>query len=243
MGSILLNPSQPFFSHTILAPLMKNHKLHHHASASASRNRFKCSSISRSSSFNYRSSASVPLHELPSASFDEYIEDKGRVIRSIFSESASQQLNKEEWRIKMTPVEALFLKCHPVIHITAKCKSEVHEYPPQIPHHITKYLEFQSTRIEFPDLNADYIPPHFNMNAKGALYLEKKGMHNWMKNHLDINFSLAFPPLLAWVPHLVLQSILQSVLKNYVDDINNGFAVRLLADYNLFKRKKPKNLV
>ncbi|ESW23233.1 hypothetical protein PHAVU_004G029700 [Phaseolus vulgaris] len=241
MGSILLNPSQPSFSDTLLAPL-KNHKVHHHASASRN-HRFKCNSISRTSSFHYRSSASVPLHEFPSASFNEYIEDKGRVIRSIFSESASQQLNKEEWRVKMSQVEALFLKCHPVIHITAKCKSEFHEYPPHIPHHITKYLEFQVTRVEFPDLNGDYMPPHFNMNAKGVLYLEKKGMHNWMKNHLDVNFNLDFPPLLDWVPHLVLQTILQSVLKNYVDDINNGSAVRLLADYNLFKRKKPKNLV
>ncbi|XP_068501205.1 uncharacterized protein [Phaseolus vulgaris] len=213
MGSILLNPSQPSFSDTLLAPL-KNHKVHHHASASRN-HRFKCNSISRTSSFHYRSSASVPLHEFPS----------------------------EEWRVKMSQVEALFLKCHPVIHITAKCKSEFHEYPPHIPHHITKYLEFQVTRVEFPDLNGDYMPPHFNMNAKGVLYLEKKGMHNWMKNHLDVNFNLDFPPLLDWVPHLVLQTILQSVLKNYVDDINNGSAVRLLADYNLFKRKKPKNLV
>jgi len=47
----------------------------------------------------------------------------------------------------MSPVEALFLKCHPVIYITAKCKSEVHEYPPHIPHQITKYLEFQVVSI------------------------------------------------------------------------------------------------
>ncbi|WVZ13624.1 hypothetical protein V8G54_011190 [Vigna mungo] len=192
MGSILLNPCQPFFSHTIFAPL-KKHKVHHHVSASASRNNFKCNNISRTSSFNYRSSASVPLHELPSASFDEYIEDKGRVIRSIFSaKTASQQLNE--------------------------------------------------TKVEFPDLNTNYIPPSFNINAKGALYLEKKGMHNWMRNHLDININLAFPSLLAWVPDLVLQNILQSVLKGYVDDVNNGFAVRLLGDYNSFKRNKSKSL-
>jgi len=47
----------------------------------------------------------------------------------------------------MTPMEALFLKCHPVIHITAKCKSEAHEYPLEIPHHITKFLEVQIVSI------------------------------------------------------------------------------------------------
>ncbi|KAL5153027.1 hypothetical protein HKD37_19G052644 [Glycine soja] len=90
----------------------------------------------------------------------------------------------------------------------------------------------------FPDLNADYIPPNFNVNARGALYLKRKGRHNWMKNQLDINVD--FPPLFAWVREDVLQNILQSVMSNYVEDINNGFAVRLLADYNLFKRNKPK---
>ncbi|CAJ1947005.1 unnamed protein product [Sphenostylis stenocarpa] len=142
----------------------------------------------------------------------------------------------------MRAIETLFLKCDPVIHIKAKCISEAHDYPPEIPHHVTKFLEVQIRRVEFPDLNGDYMPPDFNIHVKGALYLERKGIHHWMKNHLDINLNLAFPPLLAWVPQLVLQNIVQTVLRNYVEDINDGFAVRLLADYNSFKREKLKNL-
>ncbi|KAG4914614.1 hypothetical protein D0Y65_050251 [Glycine soja] len=111
----------------------------------------------------------------------------------------------------MTPIQALFLKCHPVIHITAKCISETDDYPPEIPGHITKFLEVHITRVEFPDLNADFVPPGFNINARGALYLEREGRHHWMKNQLDINVNLALPPLLAWVPEDVLLNILQSV--------------------------------
>ncbi|TKY50242.1 hypothetical protein E2542_SST27699 [Spatholobus suberectus] len=245
MASILLNQCQPWLSRTGFKP-PKKHKLGHHGrarAASGSRNRLEWKN-NRTSSFSYRSSAGVPLHELSWASFDQYIEDKGRVIRSIFPEkSTSQKLNEEEWRVKMTPIQALFLTCHPVIHIKAKCISEAEDYPPEIPGHITKLLEVQIIRCEFPDLNADYMPPDFNINARGALYVERQGRHNWMKNQLDISVSLAFPPLLAWVPEYVLQNIAQSVLKNYVQDINNGFAVRLLADYNSFKRNKTKNSV
>ncbi|XP_027358835.1 uncharacterized protein LOC113867628 [Abrus precatorius] len=250
MASTLL-PCQPWLPLTsfLHGNVLKKHKLHHHhhyegrsmAAISGSRNYLRINN-NKTSSFNYRSSTGVPLHELPWASFDQYMEDKGRVIQAIFPEqSTSQQLNEEEWKVKMTPIEALFLKCEPVIHITAKSISEVDDYPPEIPGHITKFLEVQITRCEFPDLHADYIPPDFNINARGALYLEREGKDNLMKNHLDISLSLSFPPLLAWVPDYVLQNIVQSVLRNYVEDINNGFAVRLLADYNLFKRNTPKN--
>ncbi|RDX66418.1 hypothetical protein CR513_54813, partial [Mucuna pruriens] len=88
---IVLNPWQPCTS--FVAP--KKHKFRHHGGASGSRTRLECKNINRTSSFNYRSSAGVPLHELPWASFDQYIENKGRVIRSIFPEkSTSQQLNE-----------------------------------------------------------------------------------------------------------------------------------------------------
>ncbi|KRH18461.2 hypothetical protein GLYMA_13G061800v4 [Glycine max] len=178
MANILLNPWQPFLSSTSFKPPKKD-KMSDHGrakAASGSRNRLESKNIvNRTSSFNYRSSSAVPLHELPWASFDQYIEDKGRVIRSIFPEkSASQLLNREEWRVKMTPIQVLFLTCQPVAHITAKCISEADDYPPEIPGHITKFFE------------------------------------------------------------------IQIVLENYAEDINNGFAVGLLADYNSFKRNKAR---
>lgn len=49
----------------------------------------------------------------------------------------------------MTPIQALFLKCHPVIHITAKCISETDDYPPEIPGHITKFLEVHIVSIYY----------------------------------------------------------------------------------------------
>ncbi|KAH1100073.1 hypothetical protein GLYMA_13G061800v4 [Glycine max] len=244
MANILLNPWQPFLSSTSFKPPKKD-KMSDHGrakAASGSRNRLESKNIvNRTSSFNYRSSSAVPLHELPWASFDQYIEDKGRVIRSIFPEkSASQLLNREEWRVKMTPIQVLFLTCQPVAHITAKCISEADDYPPEIPGHITKFFEIQITKCEFPDLNPDYMPPNFSINGKGALYLERQGRHIWMKNLLDITLNITFPPLLSWVPEYVLQNIVQSVLENYAEDINNGFAVGLLADYNSFKRNKAR---
>ncbi|XP_061337248.1 uncharacterized protein LOC133284266 [Gastrolobium bilobum] len=245
MASILLPCHLWFGTSATRGNLLKKHKLHNHCCAKASSSSWNFGRKNNTFSFNYRSSsAGVPLHELPGAPFDQYMEDVGRVIQAIFPEkSTNQQLNKEEWRVKMTPIKALFLTCQPIIYITARCLSEGEDYPPEIPGHIIKLIEVQTTRWELQGLHSDYIPLDFNINASGALYLERQGRHSWMKNQIDISLSLAFPPLLAWVPEHVMQKFVHSVLRNYVEDINNGFAVRLLADYNSFKRDKPKNSV
>ncbi|KAK7266425.1 hypothetical protein RIF29_19069 [Crotalaria pallida] len=247
MASTLLQCQQPFLSCTSFQrgnPL-KKHRLHHRRGANApstSRN-FRCEN-KRTSSFRHRSSAEFLLRELPEASFDQYMENKGRVIQAIFpGKSKGQQLTEEVWRVKMTPIRALFLTCQPVIYITASCTSDGENYPPEIPRHVTKLLEVHITKWELQDLHVDYIPLDFNIKSRGAIYLERQGKHSWIKNQLDFSLSLAFPPLLAWVPEYVLHNIVQTVLKNYVEDINNGFAVRLLEDYNSYKRNKSKNSV
>lgn len=58
---------------------------------------------------------------------------------------------QEEWRVKMIPMQFLYLTCQPVVHITARCISESQDYPPEIPDHITKLLEFHivSSSIQF----------------------------------------------------------------------------------------------
>ncbi|XP_057447644.1 uncharacterized protein LOC130739389 [Lotus japonicus] len=196
------------------------------------------------SSISYTNTVAVPLNEYPWASFDHYLEDMGRVIRVLFpKKSTTEQLNQEEWRVKMTPVKVLFLKCQPVIHIIAKCISEAEAYPPEIPGHITKLLQIHITRCELQDLHADYMPQGFSVDARGSLFLERQGKHNWIKYQLDVSLKFVVPPLLSWVPKHVLQRISESILRNYAKDMSKGLAFRLLADYNSFKRNKPGNSV
>ncbi|CAJ2665692.1 unnamed protein product [Trifolium pratense] len=226
---------------------LKKHNLHHYQHYCCA----KTISCSRNfenritSSFNYKNSVVVPLNELPWASFDQYIEDKGRVLQAIFLEkSTCKQLNEEEWRVKLNPIQVFLVTCQPIIHVKARCIPQYQDYPPEIPRHITKFLEVQITRCELEDLPPNHIPLGLNINAKGIIYLESKGEHNLLKNQLHITLSYVVPLLLKLVPEHVLQNISQSVVRSYVEDIcNNGIAVRLLEDYNSFKRTMPKNLV
>lgn len=51
----------------------------------------------------------------------------------------------------MNPMQVLFVRCQPIIHITARCISKAQDYPHETPRHITKLLEVQivSTSIKF----------------------------------------------------------------------------------------------
>lgn len=48
---------------------------------------------------------------------------------------------QEEWRIQMLPIQFLFLTVWPVIDMRLRCKSRGKDYPPGVPHNITKVLE------------------------------------------------------------------------------------------------------
>ncbi|KAI5442938.1 hypothetical protein KIW84_011829 [Lathyrus oleraceus] len=189
-------PCQPYFSRkNSLLKKQKLHDLHKYYCCAKIKSGSKNFENRITTSFSYKASVKAPLNEFPWASFDQYIEDKERVIQAIIPEKS-----------------------------TAKKLNE--------------------TRCELEDLHYDHIPLGLNINAKGALYLEKEGRHNLIKNQIHITLSFVVPLLLKLVPEHVLQNILHSVLRSYVEDIcNKGIGVRLLEDYNSFKMNKSEKTV
>jgi len=56
---------------------------------------------------------------------------------------------QEEWRVEMPPIQCFILKVQPKVDVRLRIKSNGEDYPPHIPHHISKILElhFVSTFI------------------------------------------------------------------------------------------------
>ncbi|KAK9271538.1 hypothetical protein L1049_001898 [Liquidambar formosana] len=196
------------------------------------------------STYSSRIATDIPLYESPGASFDQYLEDKPRVFKAIFPDKRrSQQLNEEEWRIQMLPIQFLFLTVWPVVDMRLRCKSEGKDYPPNVPRNITKVLELVITRWELQGLDNVLEPSQFTLGVKGALYPDRLGMRSRLKGQLEINISFALPPMLALVPEDVRQSVAELVLKRLVENMKDKVNGSLLADYSEFKRKKSNNLV
>ncbi|XP_061362238.1 uncharacterized protein LOC133305990 [Gastrolobium bilobum] len=229
MASFIMIPCQP--------QLLKKHRFLGHCHTKAASN--SVIRNEKTSSFSYRSIVNVPLYELPGASFDQYMDNKDRIIQAVFPDKGTaKQLNEEEWRIKMPPIQCLFLNVQPIADVRLTLKSNGEGYPPDIPHHITKILELHFLRWELQGLRTFYMDPNFNLDVKGAIYPERRGTQSWLKNQAEMKISFCVSPTMAFIPENVLQDAGELVFKTMLDEVKQEFQGRLLADYSRFKRNK-----
>lgn len=194
------------------------------------------------STYSSRISTDIPLYEVPGASFDRYLEDKPRVFKAIFPDKRrSQQLNEEEWRIHMLPIQFLFLTVLPVIDMRLQCKSQGIGYPPGVPTDVSKVLELDIIRWELQGLDDMLKPSQFSLGVKGALYPDRRGLRSRLKGQLQLSISFVLPPVLALVPEHVRQDVAESVLKTLVENMKTKVNGSLLADYSEFKRETSRS--
>ncbi|GAB2287757.1 hypothetical protein Dimus_022118 [Dionaea muscipula] len=196
------------------------------------------------STYSAKITTDIPLYEAPGASFDQYLENKPRVFSAIFPDKRrSQQLNEDEWRIHMLPIEILFLTARPVVDMRLRCKSNGKEYPPGVPSRVSKVLELDITRWELQGLQDVGQPSHFSLGVKGALYPDRYGGRNRLKGLLEMKISVVVPPLLALIPDDALRSVSESVLKRLIENMKDKVDGSLLADYSRFRKERQKSLV
>ncbi|XP_022961709.1 uncharacterized protein LOC111462397 [Cucurbita moschata] len=212
--------------------------------------RWKCFAVSKSQqkprkdqnllSVSLRSFSDIPLYEPQGkASFDQYLEDKPRLVKATFP-GKSEQLNQEEWRIETPKIEFLFLKIWPTIDIKIISKTSGEGYPSDVPHNITKVLDLQMTNWELNGIHRDYRPSSANVCSRGAIYSEKFGIRSRLKFQLQINLSFHIPDALTFVPKDVFQSIVEKGLKTMVEDVKLKAMDRLVEDYCAFRKEKKK---
>ncbi|XP_065856518.1 uncharacterized protein [Euphorbia lathyris] len=195
--------------------------------------------------YSSRISTNIPLYESPGASFDRYLEDKSRVFKAMFPDNRRfQQLNQEEWRIQMLPINFLFLTVWPVVDMRLTTKTGGQDYPPQIPQHITKLLQLHITRWKLEGLDHVVDPSQFSLGVNGALYADRLGPRTRLKGELEMNISFILPSVLALIPEDVRRNVAETVLTGLVENMKHKVNGSLLADYSRFKRESlNKNLV
>ncbi|CAI9109750.1 OLC1v1009628C3 [Oldenlandia corymbosa var. corymbosa] len=178
------------------------------------------------------------------ATFDQYLEDKPRVFRAIFPDRRrSRQLNEEEWRINMLPIEFLFLTVNPVIDMRVRYKSQGIDYPPGVPRDIPGIVELQIIRWELRGLDDVLKPSHFSLSVNGVLYPERRGARSRLKGKLEMSISFILPAALSLIPEEVRREVAESVLRRLLDNMKTKVNGSLLSDYSAFKREKSIKLV
>ncbi|KAK7266456.1 hypothetical protein RIF29_19100 [Crotalaria pallida] len=198
----------------------------------------------KTSSFSYRSTANVSFYELPGASFDQYMDNKQRVLEAVLSDKATtKQLNEEEWRLKLPPIQSIFFNIQPTADVKLTFKSNGVDYPQDIPNHITQILEIHFTRWELQGpfyMETDQL----SLDVRGAIYPERRGRRSWLRNHIEMKISFCISPTLSLVPENTIHDAMELVFKKMMDEMRKEFEGRLLEDYSRFKRSKStKNLI
>ncbi|KAL1538733.1 hypothetical protein AAHA92_27441 [Salvia divinorum] len=193
--------------------------------------------------YSSRISTDIPLYEIPGASFDEYLEDKPRVFQAIFPDKRrSDQINEDVWRVRMLPIEFLFLTVSPVVDMRLRCKSSGVGYPHGIPPDISKVLDLEIIRWELQGLDDMIKPSEFSLLVKGALYPDRRGPRSRLKGQLQMSISFVLPPVLSLVPEDIRRDVAESVLKRLVGNMKDKVNGNLTADYSEFKKERPKAL-
>ncbi|KGN52483.1 uncharacterized protein LOC101212716 isoform X2 [Cucumis sativus] len=192
-------------------------------------------------SVSFVSFSDLPLYESPGkASFDEYLEDKPRLVKATFP-GKNQQLNQEEWRIETPKIQLLFLKICPTIDMKIISKTNGGEaYPCHVPHYIPKLLHFQMTNWEINGIHKEYRPSSANVCSHGVIYRQKIGTRSRLKFQLVIDLSFLVPDALHFVPNDVLRGIIETVMKAMVEDLKHKTVHKLVEDYSKFRMEKEK---
>ncbi|XP_050946015.1 uncharacterized protein LOC103498744 [Cucumis melo] len=210
--------------------------------------KWECFAIPRSQKFihhdnllsvSFISFSDLTLHEsLGKASFDEYLEDKPRLIKATFP-GKCQQLNQEEWRIETPKIQLLFLKIWPTVDMKIISKTNGGEaYPCDVPHYIPKVLHFEMTNWEINGINKDYRPSSANVCSHGVIYREKIGTRSCLKFRLVIDLSFLVPDALHFVPNDVLRGMIMTVIKAMVEDLKHTTIRKLVEDYSKFRKEQ-----
>ncbi|KAL4367473.1 hypothetical protein GQ457_05G010030 [Hibiscus cannabinus] len=194
--------------------------------------------------YSARISTDIPLYEIPGALFDEYLEDKPRIFKAMFPDSnRSHQLNQDEWRIQMLPLQLLVLTVWPVVDLRLRCKSGGRDYPQEVPRDITKVLELDITRWELQGLKNVVDPSHFTLDVKGTLYPDRRRSRTRLRGHLEMHVKFVLPPALALIPENIRNSLGKGVMTKLVENMKQKVDGSLLADYSKFKRERSNKRV
>ncbi|MBA0675373.1 hypothetical protein Goari_016921 [Gossypium aridum] len=148
----------------------------------------------------------------------------------------------------MLPLQLLVLNVWPVVDLRLRCKSGGRDYPPEVPHDITKVLELDivnkalhialKTRWELQGLDNVVDPSHFTLVVKGTLYPDRRRHRSRLKGHLEMHVKFILPPALALVPENIRDGLGKGVMTKLVESMKQKVDGSLLADYSKFKRER-----
>ncbi|KAI8534023.1 hypothetical protein RHMOL_Rhmol10G0056000 [Rhododendron molle] len=213
--------------------------------------------MTKPNTYSSRISTDTPLFESPEASFDEYLEDKTRMVKAIFPDKRSRQRLNEVFAFSTKPSTDFPFS---VLCVCRVGKLINHNHLRDLPYRMIEWTgrvenpdaavtihvpdglagNLHETRWELQGLDNILKLSEFSLCVTGSLYPERRGARSRMKFQLQMNISSVVPPALSLVPEDVRFGVVELVLKTLAEDMKHKVNGSLLADYGEFKKEKLK---
>jgi len=146
-----------------------------------------------------------------------YLRQPQRLVNALVDPSRVEQLNEENFRLKMRPLTFMTLSIQPTVdlRVWTEANGTVH---------------LQSLGCEIRGI--EYINQRFSLNLQG--YLSPYQLHG--KTHLrgnaDLEVQVELPPPLCFTPRQLLETTGNGLLKSVLLTIKQRLLHQLLVDYH-----------
>lgn len=155
----------------------------------------------------------VPEQPIP---IQHYLRQPQRLVHAIADPNLIEQLSREQFRLKMRPLQFLSLTFQPrvILKVWADGEGTVH---------------LRSVDCDIPGL--DYINQRFTLEVKGKLYPDQQQNTTRLKGKADLKVRVDIPFPLSMTPQPIIETTGNGLLKSVLLRIKNKLMHQLLSDY------------
>jgi hypothetical protein len=158
----------------------------------------------------------VPNQPIP---IQHYLRQPHRLVRSLVDPSRIKQVSDDEFCLTMRTLSFFGLDLQPTVYLRVWTEAD-------------GSVRIASTHCEIRGI--DYIDRRFSLKLIGKLAPYQKQEQTYLNGRADLTVKVDLPPPLKFMPHAIIESAGNSLLKSILLTFKQRLTNQLLADYSVW---------
>jgi len=165
--------------------------------------------------FNASQSVKLFIPEQP-IPIQHYLRQPHRLVWALVDPSRVEQLNTEQFRLKMRPISFMTLGIQPTVDLEVRATANG-----------TIHLRSLACEIR----GVEYINQRFQLHLEGELAPIQKGELTYLQGKADLEVQVELPPPFLFTPKALLEATGNGLLRSVLLTIKQRLMHQLICDY------------